>query len=934
MENLERHVDRLLELATDSERGAYLRATPELATAEGARVLCRSAVALSSRDLSHSQAICHSLNELALLLPEHLVLGYRDHAWAAQNLQSGSNYRVTVGLWKAALQHFEAAGRPDEAAITSYCGLATLDFVRDTELFWLWEARARQHFEATGDRLRLARLNVNVGVMHLRKDEWREATCLFEDAYRSLASIGNSHDLKAVLSNLAVCYERMGDLPRALNFLERARNECEDEGLFTELVYAEHQMASILHLHGDLGRAITLIRNARKYNESHGSEHALIDADLIEADILLSLNLPSEAQERAASALDRATSLGVDYERARALVTLGLCAGRRGRTAQALSFLERAFLLFNELGNLQRARTCQLHRARVIFENGDQVLSLALARDLVDATASDASTSLSLQCRLLLCRILVGQERASEAQGLVEDILSGISVLDQAPLEAQAFHLVGRMHELKGDLHAAYDAYVRSERCLSRMRWHLKPGELSHSFVSGRSELCEALFLLELSVHKRPDRALHFAEKVKSRTLADLLARRTPSISADAQRSNHDVYRLWGILRASLEQLDHIETFSDLARNGSTASLRRNVAAAEFATRGMLTPQRRSSQPGEESLPTIDAIADGLSDSTALVEFFIARQTVFAILLQRGRVEIVDLCEAARLEQLCRLLLFQVGSSVHSLKEHGLLRSTTYLKKLHDLAWSPINKRVDAEHLLVVPHGFLHQIPFHALFDGHEYLIERHTVTYSPSASVAHIASTRALANEGTMVVIGAADSLAPSIAAEVESISEIMPNCRMLIDEDATRDRLRQILPGARYIHIAAHAAFSAEDPSASFLSLQDGTLTVGDLRSLPLSAELVVLSGCETGRSATRGADELVGLTQAVLEAGARSSLVSLWRVDDGSTASFMHRFYSQLAKQDSPRRALQQTIIEHQTGFPHPFFWAPFILVGAPH
>jgi CHAT domain-containing protein len=103
--------------------------------------------------------------------------------------------------------------------------------------------------------------------------------------------------------------------------------------------------------------------------------------------------------------------------------------------------------------------------------------------------------------------------------------------------------------------------------------------------------------------------------------------------------------------------------------------------------------------------------------------------------------------------------------------------------------------------------------------------------------------------------------------------------------------------------------------------------------MQHLELSADLVVLSGCDTGRSAKGKSDELIGWTNAVLQAGAHSALVSLWPVDDLSTSAFMNRFYTLMGNHAPHDVSLQQAMIAHRQEYPHPFYWAPFVLVGNP-
>ena len=115
------------------------------------------------------------------------------------------------------------------------------------------------------------------------------------------------------------------------------------------------------------------------------------------------------------------------------------------------------------------------------------------------------------------------------------------------------------------------------------------------------------------------------------------------------------------------------------------------------------------------------------------------------------------------------------------------------------------------------------------------------------------------------------------------------------------------------------------------SSIRLGDSYLSLYDLYHLDLPVELVVLSGCATGLNVIKPGDEQVGLVRGLLQAGAQSLLLSLWDVHDSSTKEFMVAFYSQLQRGASKALALQHAMIELRARYPHPYYWAPFSLIG---
>jgi CHAT domain-containing protein len=136
---------------------------------------------------------------------------------------------------------------------------------------------------------------------------------------------------------------------------------------------------------------------------------------------------------------------------------------------------------------------------------------------------------------------------------------------------------------------------------------------------------------------------------------------------------------------------------------------------------------------------------------------------------------------------------------------------------------------------------------------------------------------------------------------------------------------------PCSRFIHIATHGYFRQDNPMFSGIRLGDSYLSLYDLYQLALPAELVALSGCSTGLNVVAAGDELLGLARGLIHAGAETCLLTLWDVQDQSSAELMKVFYTSLAGGNSKVVALQQAMRQVKSERPHPYYWAPFILMG---
>jgi CHAT domain-containing protein len=232
---------------------------------------------------------------------------------------------------------------------------------------------------------------------------------------------------------------------------------------------------------------------------------------------------------------------------------------------------------------------------------------------------------------------------------------------------------------------------------------------------------------------------------------------------------------------------------------------------------------------------------------------------------------------------------------------------------------------------VIVPHGVLHSVPFHALFDGTRFLIDAFTISYAPSASVYRLCAAPRPHAGGEALIMGVPDARAPYIEDEVHAVARALPQARVFLGDEATAERLAALGPESRIIHLSTHGFFRGDNPMFSSIRLGSGPLNVIDLYQLRLAATLVTLSGCSTGLNVVAAGDEVVGLVRGLLYAGAQSVMLTLWDAFDRSTAVFMQAFYQHLASNPNKARAAQLAMRQVRAEYPHPFYWAPFVLVG---
>jgi CHAT domain-containing protein len=264
------------------------------------------------------------------------------------------------------------------------------------------------------------------------------------------------------------------------------------------------------------------------------------------------------------------------------------------------------------------------------------------------------------------------------------------------------------------------------------------------------------------------------------------------------------------------------------------------------------------------------------------------------------------------------------------------------LNKLYSLLVAPVAELLSSRGglLTIVPYGPLHNLPFHALYDGSRYLVENFQVHYLPASSILmHLdiqEQVIAHVDAKPPIVFGYSGcEHLQRVQNEAETVASLLDG-QCYLEGEATIARLIEQAPGTPIIHVATHGQSRLDAPNFSYVRLADGQLNAIDGFNLDLQAcELVTLSGCETGLALSGGGDEQLGLGRAFLAAGASALVMSLWPVEDNATNELMRRFYHSLLQGESKVQALRSAqchlLRETSPAHSHPFFWAAFRFVG---
>jgi CHAT domain-containing protein/Tfp pilus assembly protein PilF len=944
--NLSANILSALSLMTDdTKRNAFLRkrkllrseAVLELnaATQKEFRVNTRNALALAEAAI----LIARSIRKNELLAQSYRV--------KANVLAASGDYQASVELYDAALALFEKAkdqegiARTLTAAIQPHIMLGAYD-----QAFGV-ARRAQRIFLELGDERRLARLQNNIGNIYHRQDRFKEALAHYERAYRDLLPHSDSEELTISLNNMSMCLISMNDFAQALSTYERAKKLLQARNLPLIRLITDYNIAYLYYLRGDYRRAIEMLKSARIAGEKIGYTYLVALCYLDLSDIYVELNRSAEAQDAAEEGYLLFRKLEIGYEAAKTLANQAIAFGQDGKTRRSLELFAEAKPLFLKEKNEIWPWLIDLYQAIVLFHEGRHYEARRLA--LGAATFFDASflKNKAALCHFLLAQIAIRTGNAIEARTECSRALDVLKTVDAPILRYQGHFLLGQVEQAQGDFRAAYAEYQHARAELENLRSNLGRDELKISFMKNKAELYERLVDLCLGEEfdgPSHEEAFRYIELAKSRSLTELIFQRSQALPETKPGQSELVHRIRD-LREELNWYQHrIELEQLRPERNSAARIERLHTEAQEREKALLkvlhelpeTEAESAALPSHGHVP-LEKIRSFLHGDALLLEYFFAGDRILAAVLTKHTLEIVPVTTVSRVSEALRLLRFQLGKfqmnpGFAEAFSGSMYRATVaHLGELYTELVAPVRAQLNARHVVLVPHGILHYLPFHALHDGEKFLMDSYAVSYAPSAAVYALCHRQGGKPAKGSLILGVPDAQAPLIKDEVEAVHRILPESELFLGEAANHELFLRKAPSSRLIHIATHGSFRPDNPMFSGIRLGDAYLHLYELYHMQLSAELLTLSGCATGLNVIAAGEELLGLIRGALYAGARSLLLTLWDVNDRSTAQFMTSFYRRLQTSTSKAEALTEAAKEVREQYPHPYHWAPFVLVG---
>uniref|UniRef100_Q028B5 Tetratricopeptide TPR_2 repeat protein n=1 Tax=Solibacter usitatus (strain Ellin6076) TaxID=234267 RepID=Q028B5_SOLUE len=800
-----------------------------------------------------------------------------------------------------------------------------------------------------GDRHGQGACTFNMGLSESRRFHPDEALAWYQQALKIYQEAGKPGDLVSPLNGIGLIMRDRGDMRQAIPYFERALTAAADAGNEVSIAQSSTNLGNLYHRLGNYVQAIQCLQKALEITRRLGLERqtALVMNnigstyfDQHDLELALSYNEQSLAiREKRSDPVELASSV----------LNTGVVLQTMGNSAKAQTYFDRALQL-TALPELTTIRVLAMYNYGNLLFHGNQI---GPAREKLEAAIqlaeSIGDTADANNARILLGQIAEGEGRFAVAEQLGQTASTFARLSGERLTLIRALDLVGESLREQEKPVEAESAFKEAIALIEELRREL-PGERQGVIRFMEDQTHAYLHMVQLQLdRRRPEAALAYVERSKARSLLEVLRTGnsgiTQAMTAEEREQEgllaENVARLNdAILRESRRPSADRKRITELGSQLEKARTDSRVFEVLLYT---AHPELKVKRLAFEPAPSGELLAAIPDPKAALLEYSVTDDGVYLFALTRagdqaGRADLRVYKIGARKEALER--------DVKRYREQVATRDLDYQKlavSLYRELLEPAAEQLRGKSTVVIaPDGFLWQLPFQALeTEPERYLMEDRAIFYTPSLSVLYEMEKMRPAHRASQPRLMAVDAVQlPAARREVEGLRELYGAGRSHVFSAAESDQvlIRREAPNYDVVHVAAHGVFEDRNPMNSYLVLakagkpEAGVLEARDMMDLNLRAEMVVLSGCETGRGKAGNGEGLIRMSWALFIAGSPSTVASQWKVESDSTTRLMLGFHRNLQR-SSKARALQQAQLEvmKRPEYRHPFYWSGFVLMG---
>jgi len=835
---------------------------------------------------------------------------------------------------------------------------------------------------AIGDRAGEGTTLHNIGGIYEATREYQQALDYYQEALTIFKVIGDRADEGTTLHNIGEVYEATGEYQQALDYyqealtIRRAIGDRADEG--TTL----HNIGGIYEATGEYQQALGYYQEAltiRKAIGDRAGEGTTLN------NIGMIYGATGEYQQALGYFQESLTirrAIGDRAGEGATLNNIGKVYEATGEYQQALDYYQEALTIHKAI-SYRAGEGIALNNISMIYEvTGEYQQALASLQEALFIHKAIGYRSGAGATLNNIGAIYSGTGMYQQALSYLQEALTITKEIGDRAVEQKTLVNIGYVYEQQEQWREAVEYYQQVIALLEVIRSKAGSSEAKESFLGQWINVYLHIVqcLLQLNA---PEEAFVYTERSKARSFLEQLYEASSGVKhgVDQQLLTEEtnLYGKLSVIEQNLKKQLGDKRQEQLLKERHSLEHELSILEMKLRTSNLRYAELKYPQP-----VTVEQVQQEiLKEGEVLVEYLQGEEEIYAFVLSKTEFSTYTL-KINRKELGDKLLELLIP--IHRGFRNEWDNNLAY--QLYHSIFQPLEQAIteasqeeEVKSLIIVPDEDLYYLPFEILTtkDGEtlEYLIDRYPITYAPSTSIlkpeilhAHqpeqyAQDLLALAPFGSgetkttkrsvkstenqllsdILRSGIEDvQPLPYSTEEVQNISNLYPQSVFRIGTDATKAYLQDHAKGNRYLHLSTHGYWDYEHAMYSGLLFSDGMLQTYEIFNMDIDAELTVLSACQTGLGELKAGEGLVGLTRAFMYAGSPSVLVSLWSVSDPSTAAFMKRFYRNLNKGKTKAEALRETkiwmkeksyhtdehgnVIKHD----HPFYWAPFILVGA--
>jgi len=802
-------------------------------------------------------------------------------------------YELALDMLKQALTVRQAIGdRSGESG--SLIGIGRIyNHLGEYDQALAFYQQALEITEALGDKPRQAGVLNNLAGVHGNLAHYSRALELYQQAATAFKALGNKAGEARTLSNLGFIYSQLGEQSKALTFFQqaleirRAIGDRQGEGATL------HSMGLAYDGLQQYPKALQVLQQGleirREIRDRAGEAASLSSLGLVyehSGQNAQALEYHQQALE-IFQALDNQPGLG------RTLNSLGVVYHRLGKKREALETIQHSLKILRQLGDKAGERIALGNIGYLLEEQNRPALAITFYKQSVNTT---------------------------------EAIRKNLRAFSREQQQTYTDTVAGTYRRL-ADLLLKRDRVIEAQQVLDLLKLQELDDYLNN--VRGNDRSAEGLITLPQEQQILDD---YNAVQAQSIHLSKELARlRKIPVSKRTQSQKQRLSELRKV-QQTLRQ-----DFNDFIRSPEVVAL---------------TQQLNQTTGGENlDLPNLKRLQRQLrqAEQSTVVLYPLVLANRLELVLVTADAPPIRRSVAVNREVLNQTIL-DLRSTLTD-RSGKVSKSKMASETLYNWLIQPIEadlRQAKAKTILYAPDGQLRYVPLAALYDGSQWLVERFDINNITAATLTDLApqppnDLRVLAAAFTQgsyeFEVGTRQfAFAGLLFArpEVENIATKIPTTTKFLDDDFSEDEIVPQMNDHNVVHFATHAAFVPGNPINSFILFGNGgRATLDEIETWDLTdVDLIVLSACQTAVGGwLDNGEEILGLGYQMQQAGALATVATLWIVDDEGTKLLMDAFYNAIQQRTlSKSEALRQAQLSLINGkHEHPYYWAPFILIG---